>query len=164
VGLWSDYRLAAHERRPEPYDVMHGYASRLVAARSDYTARFARYAAFSGGFRSSYASASCSLFGSFRGYRPWSLAASNSWWSPSYAFAYAPGIGCRGYGLGFVARRRPGVFVPTPPVRPTPAPPPSDSSGAGRPAQPRPRTRPDSTDGKGGGERLPPGQTRADLD
>jgi hypothetical protein len=101
LGLWDDYRLAAHEQQLEPYAVMQQYAQRLVSGRGDYTARFARYAAFGGSFASRGSFASCAVYGPLLGYFPsWIFNTVGSWWIPLYGLGYE-GAGRRcGYGFG----------------------------------------------------------------
>jgi hypothetical protein len=141
LGLWDDYRLAAHERQLEPYVVMHDYAQKFASGRGDYTARFARYAAFAGGFANRSSLASCLLYAPGFGYFPsWTLHTIGSWWFPLYGFAYRGTPRC-GYGvsLAFNTARPVRGTVVTPPVSPTPTP------GQPKPA-PRPRTEPSEPD------------------
>jgi len=138
LGLWDDYRLAAHEEQLEPYAVMHRFADRLIAGRSrDYTARFARYAAFERGFPRARSFASCTLYGPVLGYFPSWV---GSWWVPIYGLGYygaAPRCGF-GYGNRFAGSRPFTPPIVTPPVKPTPTP---GSDTATKPRQPRrPRT------------------------
>jgi hypothetical protein len=142
MGLWDEYRLAAHEQRLDPYVVMHRFADRLVSGRArDYTARFARYAAFSGGFARARSFASCSLYGPVLGYFPsWAFSTAGNWWMPVYGLGYY-GRGSRcgyGYGIAF-ARPRPRAR-PIFPVRP--APPPGTSDTAAKPRGARPPRKP----------------------
>jgi Domain of unknown function (DUF4384) len=167
-GLWDDYRLAAHERQLEPYEVIHQFAQRLVPGRArDYSAHFARYAAFSVAFGRGGSLASCLLYGSTLGSFPWwTLHATGSWWTPYYGLGYYGAGRCPyAYGVRFATyRTRRGVGIPpvqpaTPPVRPAPPPNPGDS--AARPKRPhRPRT-PVATDG---GRRKPIVRVQGDED
>ena len=100
LGLWDNYRLAAHEERLDPYIVMHRFADQLVPGRSrDYTARFARYAAFNRGFGGQTAFASCSHYGSrFGAYPSWAyFGLVSAGWVPIYGYGHydlgGPGCG-----------------------------------------------------------------------
>jgi hypothetical protein len=150
MGLWDEYRLAAHEQRLDPYVVMHRFADRLVGGRArDYTARFARYAAFSGGFARARSFASCSLYGPVLGYFPsWAFYTASNWWMPIFGLGYygsRPGCGY-GYGITFASSRpRVRPIVVTPPVRPAPPPGTGDTAAKPRGARPprHPRSDPD---------------------
>ena len=139
LGLWDDYRLAAHEDRLEPYVVMHRFADQLVrGSRRDYTARFARYAAFSRRFAGRSAFASCALYGPAWGYVPW-------WGFHTLGIDYyggARGCGYRGYAFRTVRGSRGTLVRPvpvsrdsggtvTPPTRPRPPRPPAVASDCG---------------------------------
>ncbi|MDQ3948973.1 MAG: DUF4384 domain-containing protein, partial [Gemmatimonadota bacterium] len=165
LGLWDDYRLAAHEQRLEPYAVMHRFAERLVRGRSrDYTARFARYAAFGGGFARARSFASCLAYGSGFGHMPhWVFSTLGNWWTPVYGLGFyslgGPHCGF-GYGLRVVGFRPPGRPIATPPVRPTL---PADSGDtATKPRRPRP-PRPPVVGSDSGGRKSPPGRRRAEV-
>jgi hypothetical protein len=172
-GLWDNYRLAAHEERLDPYVVMHRFADQLVPGRSrDYTARFARYAAFDQATPGRTSFASCAAYQTaFEGISAWShrrLVANG--WVPVYGYGYsafAP-AGCGyGYGLRIVA------FRPrTPPAMPGPvAPiPPRDSGDTAAAPRPRPPVKPravdrtDDEDGDDEGRRKsPPHRRRRDM-
>jgi hypothetical protein len=143
VGLWDDYRLATHEERLEPYTVMHRFADQLVAERSrDYTARYARYAAFAGGFAGRSAFSNCSLYGAALGYFPsFAFSTFGNWWMPLYGLGYGGrGTHCGfGYGIAFAGFRPLGPRGVSPPVRPAPVPDSGDTASKPRyPRQPRP--------------------------
>jgi hypothetical protein len=144
LGLWDDYRLATHEERLEPYTVMHRFADQLVAGKSrDYTARFARYAAFARGVGRAGSLASCAGYGSILGDFPhWAFAAFSRSWNPVYGIGYH-GLGpsqCGfGFGITLIGFRPPLGPIATPPVRPTPVPDSGDTASKPRyPRQPRP--------------------------
>jgi hypothetical protein len=165
LGLWDDYRLAAHERQLEPYQVMHQFAQRLVPGRSrDYSAHFARYAAFSVPFGRASSFASCLFYGSTLGYLPWwTFHAVGSWWTPHYAIGYY-GAGRCPYGARLASYRTrrivgPPPVQPPPPVRPAPPPGPDDSAATSKPGR-RPR-RP-VVEGDSGGPKVPVGRHVAD--
>jgi hypothetical protein len=153
LGLWDDYRLAAHERHLEPYVVMQQFADQLVQRGArDYTARFARYAAFRGGFAGRSFS-SCAVYSSGFGYVPlWAFPAFASSWVPLYGIDYYgawPGCGY-GYVFRFASLRPRGQPIVAPPVRPTPGPVSGDTATKPRPPR-RPRSpvaRPDSGERK----------------
>jgi uncharacterized protein DUF4384 len=144
LGLWDGYRLAAREEQLEPYVVMHRFADRLVQGLTrDYTARFARYAAFDGGVGRAGSFASCSAYGSFLGdFPPWAFSMLSRSWIPVYGLGYY-GLGAMqcGYGfgitlVGFRPRVRPIVSSP---VKPAPGPVSGDTAAKPRhPRQPRP--------------------------
>jgi hypothetical protein len=130
--------------------VMHRFADRLVSGRArDYTARFARYAAFSGGFARARSFASCSLYGPVLGYFPsWAFSTAGNWWMPVYGLGYY-GRGSRcgyGYGIAF-ARPRPRAR-PIFPVRPAPPPGTSDTAAKPRGARPPRKSGRDPDNGK----------------
>jgi uncharacterized protein DUF4384 len=141
LGLWDDYRLAAHDEKLEPYVVIHRFADQLVPGPSrDYTARFARYAAFEGGFGRAGSFASCTYYSPALGYFPWwALQTGGSAWIPLYGFGYnLPGSGCRGrFGISVAGFPQVGGPIVKPPVRPTPAPGSGDTTT--KPRHPRPR-------------------------
>jgi hypothetical protein len=130
LGLWDNYRLAAHEERLDPYVVMHRFADQLVTGRSrDYSARFARYAAFNRGFAGQSTFASCSDYASrFGAYPSWAyFGLVNAGWVPIYGLGHydlgGPGCGTA-FGLtvvGFRPRVLPGTTQPPAPVTPPPA-------------------------------------------
>jgi len=167
LGLWDDYRLAAHERQLEPYQVMHQFAQRLVPGRSrDYSAHFARYAAFSVPFGRASSFASCLLYGSTLGYLPWWTFHAVGSWTPHYAIGYYGGGRCPyGYGVR-LARYRTRRVVGPPPVQPTPppvqpAPPPGPDDSAATP-KPGRRPRRPVVAGDSGGPKVPVGRHVAD--
>jgi hypothetical protein len=136
LGLWDNYRLAAHEERLEPYAVMHRFASTLALARSrDYTARFARYAAFGGG-AGRRALSRCTLYSSAFGYM--SIGAFQTVgnpWIPVHGIDYfGAGGGCGFGGIRLVGVRPAGPIV----VRPPAASPPEGGDTATKPRRPRP--------------------------
>jgi Domain of unknown function (DUF4384) len=149
LGLWNDYRLAAHEDRLEPYVVMHRFADQLVrGSRRDYTARFARYAAFSRSFADRSAFASCSLYVPW-----WTFHTAGSSWIPVHGIDYYRGARRCGYGgYAFTAHPRARKPVASPPVRPVPVSP--DSGGtAAPPPHPRPPRVADACGGRRSGVR-----------
>jgi hypothetical protein len=160
LGLWDDYRLAAHERQLGPYQTMHLFAQRLVPERSrGYSAHFARYADFGVAFGRARSFASCLRYSSALGTFPWwTLYGVGSWWTPVYGFGYY-GVGSPcpyGYGarlVGYRTRRT----IPTLPVQPTPppvrpAPPPAPDDSAATPKPPRRPRRPVVAADSGGGK------------
>jgi hypothetical protein len=136
LGLWDDYRLATRDEQLEPYVAMHRLADRLVPGRSrDYTARFARYAAFARGFGRAGSFASCLLYD-----LPWWGLQTGGYWSiPLYGFGYdLAGSRCeRSFGISLAGFRPFGRPIVNLPVRPTPGT--GDTTAKPRyPRQPRP--------------------------
>jgi hypothetical protein len=141
IGLWDDYELVSHDRRLTPYVVMHEFAEKLVPGRRDYTARFARYAAFTNRYGRASSFASCAAYGWPVDIPSWLLASLYRSWVPVYGLGYYSfgpptcGVGFGRTLVGFRPRGQPVVPAPmTPPVRPRP---PADTGGARPPVKPR---------------------------
>jgi uncharacterized protein DUF4384 len=164
VGLWDDYRLAGHEERLEPYVVMHRFADQLVPGPRDYTARFARYAAFSGGFAGRSSFSSCALYGLMFGYSPlWTFQTIGNAWIPAYGIDYyGAGAGCGYAGISLAGFRPFGRIIVRPPVRPTPAPPPGSGDTVSKPRYPR-RPRPPVVASDSAGRKSPPRGRRVEV-
>lgn len=162
LGLWDDYQLAARDEQLEPYAAMHRLADRLVPGRSrDYTARFARYAAFAGGFGRAGSFASCSLYGPVIGYFPWWALQRAGYWSiPLYGFGYDLAASRCGpnFGISLAGFRPFGRPIANPPVRPTPG----TGDTATKPRYPR-RPRPPAVASDSGEKKSPPRGRRVEV-
>ena len=168
-GLWDDYRLAAHEERLEPYAVMHRFADQLMLGRArDYTARFARYAAYPANLARAGSFARCSFFVPGLGYFPiWTFHGLGGWSLPLSGFGHYRGGSSCGlrYGLSLAGVRpvAPPVVAPPvgPPSPPPPSPPVTDDTAA-PPRYPRP-ARPPGGEGDTDAPKVPRGGRRVHV-